>query len=78
MTLQALHVQHRELGIVLARLESARARLLPSAPESWHGAARHAYDAAFDGIVMTCEAGIAAVSSARNRTANAIGRLHHG
>jgi len=78
MTLQALHAQHRELGIVLARLESARARLLLPAPESWHGVARHAYDAAFDGIVMTCEAGIAAVRSARSRTATAIGWLHHG
>lgn len=78
MTLQALREQHRELGIVLERLESARARLLPPVPESWRGAARHAYDAAFDGIVMTSEAGLAAVRSARSRTAVAIGWMQRG
>jgi hypothetical protein len=78
MTVRALQEQHRELGIVLARLESARTRLLPPAPESWRGAARHAYDAAFDGIIMTSEAGLAAVRSARSRTATAIAWMQRG
>lgn len=78
MTMQALREQHRELGIVLARLEAARARTMLPAPESWRGTARHAYDAAFDGIVMTTEAGIAAVRSARSRTAVAIGWMQRG
>jgi hypothetical protein len=78
MTLQALQTQYRELGIVLDRLESARIRLLPPAPQSWLGAARHAYDAALDGVVTTTEAGLAAVRSARQRTATAIGWMQRG
>ena len=78
MTLQALQAQHRELGIVLDRLESARIRLLPPAPDSWLGAARHAYDSALDGLVMTTEAGLAAVRSARQRTETAIAWMHRG
>ncbi len=78
MTLEALQMQHRELGIVLAQLESARAQLMLPPPESWLGAARHAYESAFDGIVMTMEAGLAAVRSARERTATAIAWMPHG
>jgi hypothetical protein len=78
MTLQALQTQYRELGIVLERLESARVRLMPPAPPTWLGATRHAYDAALDGLVMTTEAGLAAVRSARQRTETAIGWMHRG
>lgn len=68
----ALESQYRELTIVLGALESARTDLIPPPAGFWRGVARHAFDAAMDGLVTTMDAGIAAVRSARDRTGNAI------
>lgn len=77
-TLNALQLQYRELGIVLARLESARERYAPPPPASWVGAARHAYAAALDALLATLDAGIAACRSAYQQTGLAIAMLNRG
>jgi hypothetical protein len=45
---------------------------VPPPATFWRGAARHAFDAAIDGLALTLEAAIAAVESARDRTSTAI------
>jgi hypothetical protein len=73
--LAALESQSRELTIVLGRLETARSTLIPSSATFWQGAARHAYDAAIEGVVRTVDLGIAAVRAARDHTNAAIAGL---
>ena len=74
-TLAALEAQLRELTMVLGRLRFARRQLVPPPATFWRGTARHAYDAAIDAIAMTVDAAIAAVTSARDRTTDAVARL---
>lgn len=71
----ALQTQHRELTVLLARLTRARAELVPPPATFWRGTARHAYDAALDGLDRAVEVGIAAVGSAREHTHTAITQL---
>jgi len=78
VTLHALQVQRRELDQQLRRLERARRDLVPPAPDSWRGAARYAYDAAYSAVVQQLEAGAGALRSARQRTDSAILWLSHG
>jgi len=73
--LAALERQHRDLSIVLARLERARRDLIPPPATFWRGTARHAYDAALDGLARTVDAGVAAVRASRDHTQAAIARI---
>jgi hypothetical protein len=73
----ALETQQRELEVVLRRLESAGHHLVPGPAGFWRGSARHAYDAAMDGLSRSVDAGIAAVRSARNHTAATVASLVH-
>jgi len=74
-TLAALEEQSRQLAHILARLESARVALVPTADRDWHGAARNAFDLAVSGLVSTVDAGIAALRSALFHTDRAIAEL---
>jgi hypothetical protein len=73
--LAALERQRSELTHVLSRLRRAQRELVPPPATFWRGTARHAYDAAIDGVALTVEASIAAVESARDRTATAISAM---
>ena len=73
--LVTLEAQLRELTVMLGRLESARHTLVPPPASSWRGTARHAYDAAMDGLATTVDAGIFALRSARDRTSSAVSVL---
>ncbi len=72
---QALEIQERQLGIVLARLEAARRDLIPPPAQFWRGSARHAYDAGIDAMRGTVDAAVAAVSSAHYRTIIAVSEM---
>jgi hypothetical protein len=71
----ALEMQQRQLELVLMRLEVARRDLIPPPAAFWRGSARHTYDAGIDALRGTVDAAVAAVASARNRTAVAIAEL---
>jgi hypothetical protein len=73
--LAALETQQRELSYVLMRLQLARRELVPPPATFWRGTARHAYDAAMDGLGLTADAAIAGVTAARDRTAAAIATM---
>jgi len=72
---QALEIQERQLGFVLARLEAARRDLIPPPAQFWRGSARHAYDAGIDAMRGTVDAAVAAVSSAHYRTIIAVSEM---
>ena len=73
--LAALETQHRELAVLLVRLQRARSDVLPPPATHWRGSARHAYDSALDALGLTMDAGIAAARSARDRTRLAISEV---
>jgi hypothetical protein len=64
----ALSSQYDQLALLMTRLESARVELIPGPAGFWKGTARHAYDAAIDGLASTVDAGIAALQSAAGHT----------
>jgi len=70
--LALLEEQVRRLDQLAARLETARATLIPPPANFWIGHARLAYDSLMDAMGGLVLAGIAAVSSARDRTGRAI------
>lgn len=65
--LAALYAQYAQLDELLARLESCRAAYLPTPATFWRGAARHAYDVALSGVVMTSDAACSTLREARDQ-----------
>jgi hypothetical protein len=68
LLLADLELQARQLDSALARLVAARATLGSTSASLWRGTARAGFDAAIDGLIRTVEAGIAAITSARDHT----------
>lgn len=68
LLLADLELQARQLDSVLARLVAARGTLGSPSASLWRGTARAGFDAAIDGLIRTVEAGIAAITSARDHT----------
>ena len=73
--LVALEVQLRELRAVLARLETARAQLVPPPASFWSGEARRAFDRALGAVARATDEVAAAVGQAARRTADAAERM---
>ncbi len=74
--LALLEEQYRRLDQLAARLDHARNTLIPPPANFWIGHARLAYDSLIDGMSGTVLAGVAALTSARDRTGRAIAEVN--
>lgn len=76
--LSALQQQYQALDTALARLDIARASLLPGPATFWRGTARNAYNSAIETLATTVDTARASLQLARAHTGQALSRMVAG